>query len=142
MKPVLSKTNLEWDINTPYMITVHTGKNDLVRYLDDKVWLAGEGEDVIIPRGRHTLKFEPNPCHFNNIACLNYISGELKWADFMDNVIEFSYAEYSSHCYAIISMKPNKIYIDEKPVKCMIFQANNKFSIKLPKGKHKVRIEA
>jgi hypothetical protein len=134
----------QWKINTPSMVTLRTGKKDLITKLDGEMWFAGEGENVIVPAGDHTLKFESEPRYFDMASLmprLHYISGELKSANFLNNAIEFAYSENTSACYAIINKQPAKIFVDNVRAKCTVYKTGTGFSVRLPQGEHTVRIE-
>jgi len=146
---ITQKTNSEWQINTPHMITVHTGRKHTVYRLDDEVWLAGDEGDIIIPAGNHILSFglESRSGVADIKPHISYISGELTRAHFLDGAVEFSYTEDNSSCYAIINKKPKKIYIDDKLADCRVYVSNSEFStrhggfsIKLPGGRHAVKV--
>jgi hypothetical protein len=127
------------------MVTVVTGKKDLMVKLDDDPWFAFEGENVIVPSGEHTLRFESEKRYFDVASLkprLKYISSELKWANFLNNAIEFSYEGDAAPTYAIINKRPDKIFIDGKKVSCDVLEAESNFSVRLPAGSHVVKIVA
>jgi uncharacterized protein YdaL len=135
---------MQWKITSPYMVTVRTGKKDLITKLDDQIWFAGEGENVIVPAGEHTLKFEPEPRYFDMASLkprLHFITADLSWATFFNNAIEFSYSGENTPCYAVISKRPAKISVDGKKTSCEIFEADNGFVVRLPGGSHVVRAD-
>ncbi|HEX7412226.1 MAG TPA: hypothetical protein VF298_08815 [Bacteroidales bacterium] len=128
----------EWKINTPYMITVNTGRSGLGLKLDQKNWFAGDNGQVIIPQGKHILSFDALQSPISTIGLKN-ISGELKWAKFSENELEFAYTEEVTSCYAIFDTKPITIYIDGKKVDIFPF-GDKEFVLKLPRGMHKVKV--
>jgi hypothetical protein len=136
---ITQKRGMQWKIKTPYMVTLHTGDDDVVALLDNEAWFAGQGEEIIVPAGEHILKFKPKARAEHNPR-LYYISGELKGARFLYDAIEFSYAEDISSCYAVLSKEPKKIYIDNKRSECAVYSSAGGFSLKLPGGKHTVRV--
>lgn len=134
----------QWKISAPNMVTIHAGKNDLIPYLNDEPWFACEGENIIIPAGEHVLRFESELRYFDMMSLkprLTYISADLKWANFLNNAIEFAYDAGPSPCFAVISKRPGKIYIDDKKTSCTIYERDRGFSVKLPSGSHAVRID-
>ena len=135
--------DMQWKITAPYMVTIKTGKKNLMTKLNDEPWFASEGENIIIPAGEHTLKFEPEPRYFD-IASLRphllYISSDLKWANFFGNGMEFSYEGDAAPSYAVINKRPDKVFVDSKKTSCDILEGDNGFSIKLPSGSHVVRV--
>jgi len=141
---ITSEAENLWKITTPSMVTVRTGKKDLVTRLNDEPWFAVEGDNVIVPAGEHTLKFEPEPRYFDMMSLkprLTYISGELKWANFFNNAIDFGYDAGPSPCFAIVSKRPGKILVDDKKTSCIVYEGDHGFSVRLPAGSHGVRIE-
>jgi hypothetical protein len=139
---ITRKTAREWEITTPFMVTVHGKRNSDV-WLDGEPWFAVENDDVIVPAGKHTLRFAPEAIGRAMAAVrpgLRYISGELQWARFPANLIEFAYREDTSSCYALVSGRPDVIYIDNKRAACAVYAAEGNYSIKLPGGVHSVRV--
>jgi len=135
----------QWRVNSPFMVTLITGKKDLMVKLDDEPWFAFEGENVIVPAGEHTLRFESEKRYFDVASLkprLRYISSELKWANFLNNAIEFSYEGDEAPTYAVINKRPDKIFIEGKKTSCDILEGDSGFSIKLPAGSHVVKIIA
>ena len=140
---IKAESDTQWKINTPYMVTIRSGRQGLITKLDDDNWFAGEGEEVVVPAGEHTLKFEAEPRYFDMASMkprLSYISGELKWANFSNNAIEFSYSAERSACYAIINKIPARIYVDDNRANCQIYEGDTGYSVRLPRGTHVVKI--
>ncbi len=129
----------EWRIKTPYTITVNLGRRDLGLKLDHKPWFAGYGAQVIIPRGEHFLSFDSLPSSLRTIR-LKHITGELIWARFSEDRLEFEYSEDVTSSYAILDKKPKSISIDGKKTDILPL-GSLEYSIKLPQGKHKVVVE-
>ena len=136
---ISEKRTNEWQIQTPYTITVNIGRNDLGFKLDNEPWFARNGMEVIIPKGNHKLSFQEQPLALKSIG-LKQITGELKWAKFSKNELEFAYSEEIATCYAIIESRPSSIFIDSKKVNCLSITGND-FLLKLPKGEHTVKVE-
>lgn len=135
--------DMAWKINTPFTVVVRTGKKDLMTKLDEEPWFASEGENIMVPAGEHTLRFEPEPRYFDIESLkphLVYFSGELRWANFLSNGIEFSYEGGDAPSYAVINKRPGKTYIDSKKVSCQVLEGDTGFSVRLPSGNHVVKI--
>jgi hypothetical protein len=129
-----------WNIVTPNPIVIHTGIEGTKIYLDNKNWNAGEGDNVIVPGGKHLLAVSAVAQNKDFIR-LNSISGNLESADFKDKSIQFTYSEQFISCYAIVNKIPSFVTIDNVQTVCEILKnSSNNFSIKLPKGKHVVKI--
>jgi hypothetical protein len=129
-----------WKIVSPYMVFVHTGVKESAFKLDNKSWQTGEDDYVIIPQGEHFLSERKIRKDFNDI-CLFSISGNLESADFKNNTILFTYNEQNISCYAIVNKKPSSIIIDNEQSTCEVFtNSSGAFSIKLPKGRHVVKV--
>lgn len=134
------KSQRIWETDSPYAFTLNTGAADNIKvFIDDKQWAAGENETVIVPAGKHTVRFEQTLENTDNLK-LYYLSGELIKATFNKDVLEFVYTEGMSPCYAVINKKPFQISVDGHPSNCTVYENSERFSIKLPGGKHKVRI--
>jgi hypothetical protein len=137
---ITAESKNQWKISTPYTIFIQTGNKDFTVKLDNHEWLAGDENNIIIPQGVHKIKLsscknDPNQFKINNI------SGELNWARFSDNKIEFSYSEDITSCYVIVNKQPEDIVIDNQTSKCPVFSDTaNEFTIKLPQGSHVVKI--
>jgi len=136
---IIEKNKTEWEINTPYTITVNTGRNVLGLKLDQKPWFAGYGGQVIIPQGKHILSFDTLQSNLSTFKIKN-ITGELKWAKFSENNIEFAYSEEVTACYVILDKKPKDIYIDQKEADILPI-GDSEFVLKLPQGEHTVKVE-
>jgi uncharacterized protein YdaL len=133
----------QWRVSTPSMVTVHTGKKDLLLRLDDEPWFAVNGGDVIVPAGNHVLRFEQEPRYFDMTSLkprLTYISSDLKWANFFTNAIEFAYDAGPSPCFVIVSKRPGRIIVDDKRISANVEDGENGFAVKLPSGSHSVRM--
>ena len=141
---ITPENDFKWRIQTPNKVTLRVNKQDLLPRLDGEVWLAGVGDEVIVPAGDHILQFEAEAKYFNLKGLktqLQYISGELKWANFLNNSLEFAYNEEKGPCYVVISKKPGNIIIDDKKTSCSILENGALYSIKLPGGHHVVKID-
>jgi hypothetical protein len=130
----------KWLVNTPYTITVKTGKSGIGTTLDGEPWFTGEYNQVIVPQGKHTLAFDTLPNPANTITLL-HITGELKWARFSKNELSFGYSEAVTASYVIIDRKPSSVYIDNVKTEYQ-FSDGKEYSIKLPKGEHQVKINS
>ncbi len=129
----------QWKIKTPYTITVNAGRRNLGLKLDHKPWFAGDGGQVIIPQGEHILSFDTLQSTISTIS-LQHITGELKWAKFPHNKLEFEYSEEVTSCYVILNKKPQNILIDGKKADIQLV-GNKEIVLKLPQGKHVVKVE-
>jgi DNA-binding beta-propeller fold protein YncE len=132
-------TSNKWAINTPYTIMLNIGRENLQYKLDNKPWYASNSNMVIIPKGNHTLEFDTLSQSLNTIS-LKSITGELMWAKFSNQKLNFEYNEELTSCYVILDKKPARVYVDNKITDCL-YVNNNEFILKLPKGKHKVQID-
>jgi len=129
----------EWKIKTPYTVTVNTGNRGQGLKLDKKPWFAGYGGQVIIPQGEHTLSFDTLQSSVITFG-LKHITGELKWAKFSENKLEFEYSEDVTSCYIILDKRPESIYIDGK-ISDIQPVGDKEYSLTLPQGRHEVKIE-
>jgi uncharacterized protein YdaL len=135
--------DMQWRVDTPSMVSLRTGKKDLITRLDGELWFAADGESVIVPAGSHSLEFETESRYFDMSSIkprLNYISGELKGANFYNNAIELSYDSGEAPCYAVVSKRPGRLYVDGKRASLNVLEGDNGFSVKLPAGIHAVKI--
>ncbi|HEY4784620.1 MAG TPA: hypothetical protein VIH57_01165, partial [Bacteroidales bacterium] len=131
----------EWKIKTPETVTVNTGNPDVNIRMDHQTWCGGDGEMIIVPQGEHSISFSAMAKDTGCIQLKN-ISGELLSAKFLGDALEFIYSEDISPCYVILNRKPSTIYIDNQKSSCTIFPNDeDEFVLKLPEGKHSVRIE-
>lgn len=140
---IKSETDTQWRIQSPNMVSLHTGKKNLMTQLDGELWFAIDGENVIIPAGDHTLNFLSESRYFDMSKLkprLSYISSELKWATFFNNLIEFSYSGDDVPCWVEISKRPNKILIDGNKYSYTAFKSDNGFTLRLPSGDHVAKI--
>jgi hypothetical protein len=93
-----------------------------------------------VPIGNHTLEFTAEASQ-NNGVVLKSISGELNWANFGKDSLEFAYSEALNSCFVILSKSPVNISIDAKNEDCEIYTNNSaEFSVKLPRGTHTVKM--
>ena len=67
------------------------------------------------------------------------ISGELKWATFSKNKLEFAYNEATTPCYVILDKKPSTVNVDDKKVDVALM-GNGDVVLKLPQGEHTVTV--
>ncbi len=129
-----------WSLTANNTVLIHTGLTSADLKLDGRNWYAGEGDAVIIPKGIHTLETNQNES-FKPFTGIISISGELFSADFRKDEIGFSYTEDFVPCYVTIGRQPVSIYIDDKKTDCPVYQnTDSEFTLKLPAGKHKVKI--
>jgi hypothetical protein len=137
---ITAQASNQWHIVTPYTVSLHTGINNISCKLDDRIWLAGNGDEIIIPSGEHILELGTARPDTNAIR-LYRISGELQSAQFLPNEIYLSYKENITSCYVSINKLPGLVFIDNRKVPCTIYKDNrNEFTIKLPPGTHTVKI--
>jgi hypothetical protein len=130
----------QWSIQTPYTVVLNTGNRGYAIQLDGKKWLAGDSANVIVPEGNHQIKFLL-PANGQDKFRISNISGELLSAKFWDNELEFSYNEDSNACYVTVNKQPSQILIDNQVATREVFHNDEQeFIIKLPKGKHVVKI--
>ncbi len=133
------KTKNQWVVSTPYTAIVNIGTKDVSIKMDGANWYAVDGDYVIVPEGKHNLGLYPRRESANRLNLIS-ISGELGWANFTDSTMEFSYSEEYISCYVNINRKPESIYIDSQKKDCNIYSIDGRYTIKLPEGKHKVRV--
>jgi hypothetical protein len=130
----------KWNITTPYTVFVNIGNSEVSVRLDGMNWFAREKDIVIIPAGNHTLEFSNEPKSVQVIS-LKSISGELLEANFKEGSLEFAYSEELNPCYVILDKKPVTISIDANLSDCQIYHnESNEFTLKLPRGTHKVKL--
>jgi hypothetical protein len=134
------KLDGKWIVSTPYTALVKLGAKNISVKMDKFDWYAIDGDYVIIPEGKHELEFFTSAKDSNRLKLIS-ISGELKGAKFSDNSVELDYSEEYVPCYISINKKPESIYIDSKRADCSIYSNEGIYTIKLPAGRHKVRIE-
>ena len=136
---VAQKDKATWSVNTPHMVTLHTGNSNLSVMMDGKNWRTGTGEEVIVPAGKHQLKFEQKiPPSSIAVPVLYYISSELKSAVFDNTSVKFAYEERNSSCFVLLNRRPAQIVVDGHPAICVIYTNQKEFSVKLPRGAHSV----
>jgi hypothetical protein len=134
---VKALSTTEWEIDAPFMVRICTGDTNKAVMLDIRLWNAGEQGNVIVPAGKHRLTMgesTPSACH------LKTISGELLSATFGKNQLNFVYKESVNACFVILDRKPLNIEIDGKQVEPEIIVADGEVSVKLPRGKHAVKM--
>ncbi|MDP4209472.1 MAG: hypothetical protein Q8928_11730 [Bacteroidota bacterium] len=135
------ETETRWKVSSPFTITVDAGIQDVVTKLDGKPWVTGENGKVIVPKGIHKLEFEAGKASAGQIRLIN-ISGELLRAEFTDNGLSFAYSEDVVSCYVSVDKQPSAILVDGVKTDCQVYKKNNaEFVVKLPSGKHEVRIQ-
>jgi len=127
-----------WEISTPYTFTVNVGLAEIGLSLDGKPWFARNGAEVIIPTGKHLLCFDTKQSLLVTMA-MEGISGELKWATFSKNKLEFAYNEATTPCYVILDKKPSTVNVDDKKVDVALM-GNGDVVLKLPQGEHTVTV--
>ena len=129
-----------WTINAKNTVLIHTGLPGAALNLDGHPWFAGEGDAVIIPKGMNKLEVSHDQS-FKPLTSIISISGELVTADFRQSEIEFSYSEDIVPFYVTIGKQPVSIFVDDHKIDCPVYPNSNlEFTLKLPAGKHKVRI--
>jgi hypothetical protein len=129
-----------WTIEASNTVILHTGIQVAILTLDGRPWYACESDGAIIPKGKHTLEINQAPT-INPLTKIVKISGELVSAYFRQDEIEISYSEDIVSCYVTIDKLPVSIFLDGQKTDCQVFQnLNSEFTVRLPAGKHKVRI--
>ncbi|HUW07176.1 MAG TPA: hypothetical protein VMW01_13030 [Williamwhitmania sp.] len=128
----------EWEITTPYTITVNVGLANLGLTLDGKPWFARNGQEVIIPKGKHMLRFYTKQTLMTTME-MEGISGELKWASFAKNRLEFTYNEATTPCYVILDRKPSTVNVDGMKANVPLM-GDGDVVLKLPQGEHTVTV--
>jgi len=132
-----------WLVNSSTMVIINCSENDLEIKLDNKIWLAKENGNVIVPAGKHDLKFSNPIKNSEQYLKLVSISGELLNANFSNKTIEFSYSEPINSCFVGVNQKPKNILVDGKEMNCAVYAKDlTLFTIKLPKGKHRVIVKS
>lgn len=130
-----------WTINTKHTIIIHAGLTGALLKLDGKSWFACNNDEVIVPKGLHVLTIDKSP-ETIPFASIISISGELISADFKNKEIEFSYSEDIVPCYVTINKHPVSITVDNRKTDCTVFKnTNSEYTVKLPAGTHKVRLQ-
>lgn len=139
---IISIDSNQWSIRAPKTITVNTGNSNSQVLVDNRPWFAGEGQKIIVPLGEHRLTFS-NSVRDTNTLWIRNISGQLWNAIFTSNTVEFVYSEPIASCYVILNNKPGKVEVDGKTTNCLIYpNEDDEFVVKLPQGKHIVKITA
>jgi hypothetical protein len=129
-----------WSINAKNTVLIHTGLPAAALKLDGHHWFAGEGDAVIIPKGLHKLEVCPDQL-FKPLTSIVSISGELVSADFRQSEINFSYSEDIVPCYVTLDKQPVSVFLDAHKIDCPVYPNScSEFTLRLPSGKHKVRI--
>ncbi len=130
-----------WSIEALNTVIIHTGAPDVSLNLDGHHWYAGEGDAVIVPGGSHILEINQTQ-EIMPLSLIKSISGELISADFKKDAIEFTYSEDIVSCYVTIDRQPESIFLDDQKTVCPVYENSDlEFTVRLPSGLHKVRIQ-
>lgn len=126
----------EYKIKADKKFTLEIKTSGRIFYIDGKRWNFYSEEGVIIPGGEHSLKIEKNNKDTSSFR-VETISGEIKDAFADDNSLDFSYTS-DGRFYITINAKPSQIKLDGAAFNGEMEKLENKYTIFLPKGEHKV----
>ncbi len=130
-----------WLIHATNTVSIHTGNSDCLLKLDGKAWFACEGDEAIIPKGDHTLEIIRAETQ-DPLNRITRISGELISGNFGQFKTEFTYSEDIVPCYVTLVKQPESIFVDGQKTDCKVFEnSDSEFTVRLPAGTHKVRIQ-
>ena len=105
--------------------------------VDGRLWPAGDGQTLWIPRGRHTIQ----PATRRPAMRLLDLTGELVSAASLEGGLEFTY-QSSARAFAILESRPGKVRIDSLPVRPPELESPGRVTLQLPHGRHVVRVES
>jgi hypothetical protein len=130
-----------WMIHASKTVIIHTGIPDASLKLNGNQWFACYGDEVIIPKGDHTLEINKTTAK-NSLFKIIRISGEIVSSDFRKDEMEFTYSEDIVSCYVTLDKQPKSIFLDGQKTECAVYQnLNTEYTVRLPAGTHKVRIQ-
>ena len=109
--------------------------------LDGKPWFAMDAGEIIIPRGVHKIEFLKEQSTYSAAHVL-LISGELVSAEFNPRSLNLNYIEDIAPCYVTVDKQPSNVKVDNVTYVPEVFSNTvNRFTMKLPKGKHNIAID-
>lgn len=110
-----------------------SGKTFLI---DGKRWPFVSARGIIIPGGEHKLEVQ----HTENDSefFIESVNGEISDVS-QDKSISFCYTS-KGRFYIVVSRKPSKIEIDGQSFKALSIESHGKYTLCLPNGEHRVKL--
>ncbi len=130
-------------VSSPHSLTLELGERQHSILVDGVMRTsAGDGR-FLIPAGRHVITigkegeslFDANTLH----ATLRSCSGNVLAIEESRRSIAFTY-DSEERCYATTNKKPLEVIIDGTPAAVPIREGIERYSVRLPAGRHTVRI--
>ncbi len=129
-----------WKVTSPNTVLICAGDKEIQVKLDGKPWFARDEGEIIVPSGDHNLEFSNASTNLNNPYLL-MITGELLSAKFSSGSFELNYFDDIAPCYITVDKKPSGVNIDNAACSPAIYSdSQDRFTLKLPRGKHVVKI--
>jgi hypothetical protein len=113
--------------------------------VDDKLWPGWGESEVFIPGGRHSIGAAERRFSFLDTSVLDLrllrFTGNLDNLAPTDRGIEFSY-DSLMRTLALFNRQPFEIHVDGKPYHEPVVHYASHWSVRLPRGQHKVEVIA
>ncbi len=113
--------------------------------VDDKLWPGWGESEVFIPGGKHSITAAERKYSFFDTSVLDLrllrFTGNLDTLEPTDRGIEFSY-DSLMRTLALFNRQPFEIKVDGKPLIEPAIHYSSHWSVRLPRGQHKVEIIA
>ncbi|MCZ7556018.1 MAG: DUF2334 domain-containing protein [Bacteroidia bacterium] len=130
-------------VSSPHSLTLQLSEQQKFILVDGAVRTAAGDGRFLIPAGEHRIVvgdkgerlFDANTLHATLISC----TGNVLAIEEGERSISFAY-ESDERCYIAINKEPLEIWVDGKRVEVSVREGIERYSLRLPAGKHTVRV--
>ena len=137
------RTDDGYVVTSPHSLTLQLSAKQKFILVDGTVRTAAGDGRFLIPAGRHRIiigdkgerLFDANTLHATLISC----TGNVLAIEEGERCISFTY-ETGERCYVSVNKEPLEVYVDGKRIDVNIREGIERYSLRLPAGKHAVRI--
>ncbi len=137
------RTDDGYVVTSPHSLTLQLSAKQKFILVDGTVRTAAGDGRFLIPAGRHRIiigdkgerLFDANTLHATLISC----TGNVLAIEEGERSISFTY-ETGERCYVSVNKEPLEVYVDGKRIDVNIREGIERYSLRLPAGKHAVRI--
>ena len=139
----MTRTPQGYVLRSPHAVTLQLGTKQRYILVDDQRHAsAGDGR-FLIPAGTHRIRitaegerlFDEGTMHAVLLSC----TGDVLEIREEERSITFGYLS-EERCYASVNKKPREVFVDGQPVDATVYEGIERYTVRLPAGRHRVRI--
>jgi hypothetical protein len=134
----VTRSEEQWQVKTPHTVIMQNPDEGKEILLDGRPWPCYSMKGIFIPEGEHNLSFgKPfeNSEKLKNALHLSDISGELISCSYSGKEVNIIYHS-PTRCLLTANRSPRNLKVDGKSGSLKVVNADNRYIIFAPSGKH------